>query len=182
MRAVWLLGALSLGAFATGALLLAEHDADAAPPPQPRVAATDAAVAAAPPLATAFPQTIEQHEANANPAGDPRLWLPDGSSVPALNGAVDAPPLARGWDPTVPWAPIVGVRTVDGVQWYVHADGTQSTTRMVMRPDLGRLDAVTSVAHPGHGPAPAVRKGVASRFPTDRPEQVHAKGAPDHVR
>ena len=93
-----------------------------------------------------------------SPAADPRqLLLPDGTSTPALNGATHAPPLARGWDPAVPYAPIVGQRTVDGVRWYVHADGTQSTTRMVYRPDLGRLDAVTSVAHPGDGPAAPVR-------------------------
>jgi hypothetical protein len=93
-----------------------------------------------------------------SPAPVGGLELPDGRRLAALNGAVGAPALATAWDPAVPFAEVVGTRVGDdGVAWYVHADGTQSTTRMVWRPDLGRLDAVTSVAHPGVGERPPVR-------------------------
>ena len=36
-----------------------------------------------------------------------------------------------------------------GLDWYKHADGSYSTTQMVMRSDLGRMAAMTRVAHPG---------------------------------
>ncbi|MFN6193165.1 MAG: hypothetical protein ACK5BN_05010 [Planctomycetota bacterium] len=90
-------------------------------------------------------------------AGSRDLLLPDGSTVPALNGAVDAEPLATFWGP-FPWSPIVGVERNDqGVDWYKHADGSYSTTQMVWRPDLGRHAAMTRVAHPGATP-PAPRR------------------------
>lgn len=82
-----------------------------------------------------------------------KLELPDGTLVDALNGAVDVPPLKDYWGP-FPWSPIVGVeRSSAGVDWYKHADGSYSTTEMVMRTDLGRKAAMTRVAHPGPTPA-----------------------------
>jgi hypothetical protein len=85
------------------------------------------------------------------------LQLPDGSYVPALNGAEGAPPLQLFWEAGRPWSPIVGVARSDaGVDWYVHADGSRSTTEMKWRGDLGRLDALTRVAHPGDAPPPAL--------------------------
>jgi hypothetical protein len=83
------------------------------------------------------------------------LLLPDGTTVPTLNDAVDAEPLATYWGP-FPWSPIVGVERNDqGLDWYRHADGSYSTTQMVWRQDLGRHAAMTRVAHPGPTP-PAV--------------------------
>lgn len=87
------------------------------------------------------------------------LELPDGTFVPALNGAVDATPLATYWGPSA-WSPITGVeRSSAGVDWYQHADGSYSTTQMVWRKDLGRSAAMTRVAHPG----PAVPVAAAPR-------------------
>jgi hypothetical protein len=86
------------------------------------------------------------------------LLLPDGTTMPTLNGATDAEPLATYWGP-FPWSPIVGVERNDqGLDWYRHADGSYSTTQMVWRQDLGRMAAMTRVAHPGAAPArPAAR-------------------------
>lgn len=86
------------------------------------------------------------------------LELPDGSFVQTLNGAVDAAPLATFWGPK-PWSPIVGVqRSEAGVEWYEHANGSFSTTQMVWRPDLGRYDAMTRVAHVGPTPGAVVAR------------------------
>jgi hypothetical protein len=79
------------------------------------------------------------------------LELPDGTFVPALNQTVGAPPLAIAWQG--PWSPIDHVeRTDQGVDWYVHRDGTRSTTEMKYRPELGRMDAMTRTGRPGGDP------------------------------
>jgi hypothetical protein len=75
------------------------------------------------------------------------LELPDGTFVPALNGAVGAGSLREVWKGA--WSPIVGAERSDqGVDWYVHADGSRSTTEMKYRPDLHRFDAMTRLARP----------------------------------
>ena len=53
------------------------------------------------------------------------------------------------WPRERPYSPIVKVE-VDphGQEWYVHEDGSKSTTVMGWRKDLGRLDAMTQVANP----------------------------------
>lgn len=81
------------------------------------------------------------------PADLPRmLQLPDGDFVPALNGVRNPPRME--WPNDRPFSPIIGrVRTTE-LEWYVHADGTRSTTQMSFRTDLGRFDAVTTVANP----------------------------------
>lgn len=85
-----------------------------------------------------------------NPEAVPRedrLKLPDGTWVLALNGVKNAGPMD--WPRDVPWAPIKEVITDPrGRQWFVHEDGSQSTTYMTWRQDLGRMDAVTMVANP----------------------------------
>jgi hypothetical protein len=117
-------------------------DVDAPPPPP--AAPARGRLATAPPTAA--------------PAADHRreLLLPDGTYVPTLNGATDAAPLHEYWGPRE-WSPIVAVERNDaGVDWYRHANGSYSTTEMVMRSDLGRLAALTRVAHIGQAPvAPA---------------------------
>jgi hypothetical protein len=86
------------------------------------------------------------------------LELPDGSFVPALNGAVGATRLAEYWGP-LPWSPIVAVeRSSAGIDWFRHQDGSYSTTQMVWRKDLGRYEAMTRVAHPGPAPAPVAAR------------------------
>jgi hypothetical protein len=75
------------------------------------------------------------------------VLLPTGEYIQALNGAVDAPPLS--WEQGRPYSEIIGIeRTPAGQEWWVHADGTKSTTEMNFRSDLGRADATTQVAHP----------------------------------
>jgi hypothetical protein len=95
----------------------------------------------------------------ASPEPSRRLELPDGTSVPALNDAIDAAPLQQFWG-NWPWSPIIGVvRGANGIDWYEHADGSCSTTQMVWRSDLGRHLAMTRVAHPGPAPAaPAIAR------------------------
>ena len=77
------------------------------------------------------------------------LLLPDGSRVPALNGARSPQPMREVWPVSVPWSPITGVEhSPAGIDWFVHADGSRSTTQMVWRADLGRMDAMTRLARP----------------------------------
>ena len=132
---------------------------DPSPPAPPPAAAGTGGGSEAPSGAAlrVDPRLPEAPSAAASAAAAP-LLLPDGTTVPALNGAVGAVPLARAWSPHVPYSPIVGRERSDaGIDWYVHADGTRSTTEMKYRPDLGRPDAVTRVAHPGPAPPPAAR-------------------------
>ncbi|MEZ5964900.1 MAG: hypothetical protein R3F56_13755 [Planctomycetota bacterium] len=86
------------------------------------------------------------------------LELPNGEFVPALNGVRGAPPME--WPADRPFSPIIGrVRTTE-LEWYVHADGTRSTTQMSFRTDLSRFDAVTTLANPAPlGQIPAAEGG-----------------------
>ena len=75
------------------------------------------------------------------------LGYPDGSFMPPLNGVTHPAPMR--WPPDLRFSPVVGKRsTPDGTEWYIHADGTCSTTMMLWRSDLGRKDAITHVARP----------------------------------
>lgn len=77
------------------------------------------------------------------------LLLPDGTRVRTLNGATNPSPLRDAWPANLPWSPIVRVERSDvGVDWFVHADGTRSTTELKWRSDIGREDAVTRLARP----------------------------------
>ena len=75
-----------------------------------------------------------------------RLYFPDGSYLPALNGAINAKAVVfRGR----PFAPVIGKKKdSSGVEWYEHEDGSFSTTRKWYRKDLGRMESITQVAHP----------------------------------
>lgn len=124
--------------------------------------------AASPTPAAASPAaeqgTLVAPTAATTPASDRsrELQLPDGSTMPTLNGATDAPSMKDYWGP-FPWSPIVGTeRSSAGLDWYRHADGSYSTTQMVWRSDLGRMAAMTRVAHPGPTPA-AVANSPARR-------------------
>ena len=75
------------------------------------------------------------------------MILPSGENVPALNGVNESVKLL--WPTDLPYSPIVGTqREVDGLEWYVHADGSRSTTQMVFRSDVGRKVAMSVVANP----------------------------------
>lgn len=64
--------------------------------------------------------------------------FPDGTWLPPLNGVDIAPPFP-GFDPKYPYAPVVKiVRGDKGVSWYIHADGSHSTTQMAMTEQGGR--------------------------------------------
>ncbi|MCB9878191.1 MAG: hypothetical protein H6835_11385 [Planctomycetes bacterium] len=116
------------------------------------------------PPASAGGAVVQRAPSDAAPRGRAeQMQLPDGTFVPALNGAVDAAPLKDFWGP-FPWSPIVGVeRSAAGLDWYRHADGSYSTTQMVWRPDLGREAAMTRVAHPGPVDVPAAGGAGAGR-------------------
>ena len=74
-----------------------------------------------------------------------RLKMPDGSFVPTLNGVQNPAPIAWG---DVPYSPVVRKQIDPTLEWYVHADGTYSTTIMQWRSDLGRNDPCTVCLHP----------------------------------
>jgi hypothetical protein len=97
------------------------------------------------------------------PVAARKLRLPDGSETTPLNGVVAPMPMVWG---DRPYAPIRGVEHGNGVDWWVHADGTRSTTLDVWRHELGRTDPVTLVFHPGQ-PAP-VDGGAAAVTPPQR--------------
>ena len=144
MRAVFVLAGMALAA-AIGVAGGVGASARTLPPPAGGPGtSTPLAAAPAPRVVTAeaAPQAPERVDAAAT-------WrLPDGSFTAPLNGAIDPPPLA--WPPNVAWSPIVGRELgAAGVEWYVHTDGSRSTTEMKWRADLGRFDAVTRLARPG---------------------------------
>lgn len=71
-------------------------------------------------LATEIPQPVPE------PEEELPLLLPDGSRVANLNGVTEVVDFS--W-PSKPYAPIVMVMDgPGGHQWYVHEDGTRSTT------------------------------------------------------
>ncbi len=122
-------------------------------PQRPPAASPTAAIETAPPavIAAVTEATAAVARAEALPAVDRsrQVELPDGTFRAALNGAVDAAPIAMYWGPQ-PWSPIVAVeRSSAGIDWFRHEDGSCTTTQMVWRQDLGRYAAMTRVAHPG---------------------------------
>jgi hypothetical protein len=123
----------------------ADATAGSAPAPEP-VLQQPVAPAETPEMRARWtaPPTVKNPDAEAKRH---MVKLPTGEYVRALNGAVDAKPLE--WMRDRPYSPIIGIdRAPDGKDWWVHADGSRSTTEMVYRSDLGRPDAVTQVAHP----------------------------------
>lgn len=123
--------------------LLARRPAEAppaAPPPAPP-----------PSAAPATPVAVPQPYAPSRPeAGKKGMLLPDGSEVAPLNGVTDPPALV--WN-NPEWSPIVRQERNGGIDWYVHADGSYSTTQWIWRSDLGRYDAMSYSLHP-RAPAP----------------------------
>lgn len=122
----------------------------ASPAPEAPAARGAGGVPAVPQPRTARPEPAEGRAAPARErsaaGGVARLRLPDGTEVEPLNGVRAPAPLA--WHDG-PWSPIVGIERSRDVDWYVHADGTRTTTVEVFRGDLGRTDPLTLVARPG---------------------------------
>ncbi|MFK7738680.1 MAG: hypothetical protein AB8H80_00045 [Planctomycetota bacterium] len=142
LMAVAGLAAWSLGVFAAAA---PPPDGTSAHEQTVRNKAQDGSVPAA--KADLRPSHEVAPSAASSDSAPATLLLPDGSEVPTLNGATGAKPLADVWPKQRPWSPIVGVeRSTLGVDWYVHADGTRTTTQMRWRADLGRDDALTRIA------------------------------------
>ncbi len=72
---------------------------------------------------------------------------PDGTYLPSLNRVLNAP--AMQWPAHRPYSPVVGTtRNEKGVEFYMHQDGSLSTTVMQWRADLGREDATTLIFNP----------------------------------
>lgn len=123
--------------------------ASLSPPPSPSNLAPKVATGRIAPKTAQSQTQLQQPKAS----NQRKLALPDGTFVETLNNAVNAPPIADFWGP-FDWSPIIGTeRSSAGIDWYKHADGSYSTTQMVMRTDLGREAAMTRVAHPGPAPA-----------------------------
>ncbi len=89
------------------------------------------------------PFTLE--EENMGNSAD-RLQLPNGKSVPILNGAYGA---KNGWPSEIPYSPIIKV-DIDGKgeRYYLHADGSQTKTINVRNSVSGKSIACTQVSNP----------------------------------
>jgi hypothetical protein len=89
------------------------------------------------------PFTLE--EENMGVSAD-RLQLPNGKSVPILNGAYGA---KNGWPSEVPYSPIIKVQIDNkGERYYLHADGSQTKTLNVRDTVTGQTIACTQVSNP----------------------------------
>lgn len=77
------------------------------------------------------------------------ITYPDGSSLPALNGVTV--PIKLIWPSGRPYSPIIGKRVEgapDFLEWYVHADGSHSTTAMMQVRRGGPKEATGMVRSP----------------------------------
>ena len=99
--------------------------------------------APAPKVKKKEPFTLE--EENKGISAD-RLQLPNGKSVPILNGAYGA---KNGWPSQIPYSPIIKVEIDgNGERYYLHADGSQTKTLMVRDSVSGKVIACTQVSNP----------------------------------
>ena len=109
------------------AILLQRHGPEASPASNEAAEAVPIAPGPGPMVGSMIPL----EDAPAPPAGAGIVSYPDGSSFPALNGVDE--PVKLIWTGGRPYSPIVG-RMFDGppnnLDWYVHADGSYSTTAM----------------------------------------------------
>lgn len=133
------------------------HDDDTSSRPQPangnaRLEASGRAAetrTGSPPSAASTPASPEFGVLRTPPSAEDRpryVEMPDGSWLPALNGVLGAP--KSSWNPERPYARVVRIDRMQDADWYVHADGTWTTTRSVFRKDLGRDDVQSYALHP----------------------------------
>jgi hypothetical protein len=73
------------------------------------------------------------------------IRFPGGQTAKALNDCKSSATCVWG---DRPWSPIERVEFNNGLYWYVHRDGTYTTTTMTWRSDLGREDVVALCMHP----------------------------------
>ena len=104
---------------------------DATPAPAASAATTGAAPQQQEPApvaapAAATPATPAAPAPKPEPKPDAVASYPDGTRMPALNGATDS--VQMPWPPQRPWSPIVDKVVDHGQEWYRHADGCWSTT------------------------------------------------------
>lgn len=131
--------ALAAAAVVGYALLRPEREA-AVPPPAPLAPA--AAPAAPPPAAASA--ALDTPKAVPIPSQAGAVIYPDGSRLPALNGVTTD--LKLDWG-IRPFTKVVGIENgPNGWQWYVHENGTRSTT--VMNTMNGVLQPMGLVAEP----------------------------------
>lgn len=135
-----LLGAAAIGGALTWFALTGDEDSAPTQPPAPAPTQEETEPA---PIATG--NVAEPGPAEPNDPAAGKLLLPDGGYAEPLNGVKNPPKLL--WN-NPEWSPIVRQEHNAGLDWYVHADGTYSTTMMIYRPDLGRADAVSYSLHP----------------------------------
>ncbi len=79
--------------------------------------------------------------------GPESLKMPDGTYLPVLNGAVGAP--AVEWPKGTPYSPVIKkIVDKEGLEWYVHKDGSFTITQNLYRSDLGRIEPATTIYNP----------------------------------
>ena len=124
----WITWSVTRGATPEAPHQLPADPTDTSPPPTeatPRVA----------PLPPAPPPTARD-----------LVILPDGTRLAALNRVTGVTSIE--WPADRPFSPVVGTEaSPTGLQWYVHADGTRSTTQWLQMND-GTRRAVGTVAAP----------------------------------
>ncbi len=144
-RAIPVVGVLLVGSVVAGALLLSgvlDQPAQVQPAPESKPAVHSAGAPVAPQQAASGSSNEVQLPPEATRKYPPGTFvpltlpkvksgirLPDGSYLPLLNGVPRASPISRAeWLGPVP--PVVGKQVdAEGVEWWVHADGSSTTTR-----------------------------------------------------
>lgn len=124
-------------------------DVTAPTPPRAATAAAPTETTAPTPMTAALDASAPEPAAGVptNPRGIGRFGtpppgsavFPDGTWLPPLNGVTEAPPYPE--DGTQrPFSPIVRIyrNPQSGQEWYVHADGSYSTTWMAETTEPGR--------------------------------------------
>ncbi len=144
--------AIVLVSFGAGALAYSAFGTAAQPSVTPTPAQPEDVEEPPPPPPSASSVPVKKPEATTEVK---MLRLPDGSEIEPLNGVTVPADFTWGQGE---YSPIVGTEHGNGVDWYVHADGTRSTTIEVWRNELGRLDPVTLVYRAG-GPPVTVDPG-----------------------
>ncbi len=100
-----------------------------ATPPQPQAVVEAPQPPAQAPAAAKFPERSAPEPTRSPRESHKMVRFPDGTWLPALNGAMGAPAVV--WPKDVPFAPVVKiVRDAQGVDWWSHADGSWSTSIM----------------------------------------------------
>ncbi|MEE2887797.1 MAG: hypothetical protein VX951_10245 [Planctomycetota bacterium] len=102
-----------------------------------------------------------------------RLQLPNGKSVPILNGAYGA---KNGWPSDIPYSPIIKVQIDgNGERYYLHEDGSQTKTLNRMNTATGKMVVVTQVSNPVD-PVPMDPEEIARVSKEEKRRAANKKG------